>query len=187
MALPNGQVFGEADKPIIAALAGVALEGSIPPAAFNGVVAKYYELQDKAAQERVAADATFHDEAVSTLTAEMGGVEYKRNMNIIGNLMATAPAGTGDLLLGGRTADGKLIGDHPQVLKWLVDMGRQIVPVSTLMQPGAEAAAAVGTRKASIEKLMGDRSSEYWRGPTSAALQQEYRDLIGATQNAQGR
>ena len=33
---------------------------------------------------------------------------------------------------------------------------------------------------ASIEKLMGDRSSDYWRGPKAAEIQQRYRSLIDA-------
>ena len=40
---------------------------------------------------------------------------------------------------------------------------------------------------ASIEKLMGDRSSDYWRGPKANDIQQRYRDLVEARDKTTGR
>lgn len=187
LALPDGKVFGEADKPIISALAATALEGDIAPAAFNGVVAKYYELQDQARQARVAADATFHDQSVAALTTAWGETDYLRNTTMIGNLVAsTFPADFAPLLNGARLADGTLLADHPAYLKSMADIARKIVPVSTIVPANSDAAATMTTRKGEIEKLMGDRSSTYWRGPTSAAMQKEYHDIIVATSQPQG-
>jgi hypothetical protein len=186
--LPNGQVFGEADKPIIAALSGVALEQNVPPGAFNGIVAKYFEIQDQQRQARIAADNSFHDNAVSTLTQAWGDADYKRNTTMIGNLLtSTFPADFVPLLSGARLADGTLLADHPVYLKGLADQARKIVPVTTMIQPNSDAAATMSTRKAEIEKLMGDRSSAYWRGPTSAAMQTEYRDIVKALPGPQAR
>jgi hypothetical protein len=59
LALPSGLVIGEAEKPVVSALASVAHEGNIDPKAFNGLVSKYYELQDQQRQAREDADARF--------------------------------------------------------------------------------------------------------------------------------
>lgn len=187
IALPDGLVVGEADKPLVAAYQEFAHANNMTPAQLNQNLGFYYQLQAQQAQARIAADNAFHDESLRALTTEWGDKDYKRNETMVANLMNLAPAGFKDKVLSGRTADGKLIGDHPDFLKWAAEIARQVVPVTTLIQPSAEAAAANNTRIGEIEKLMGDRSSAYWRGPTSGPMQQEYRELIQArTNNARG-
>lgn len=185
--LPEGIVPGEADKPLIGAYQEFAHTNGMTAAQFNQNLGFYYQLQGQQQQARAIADDRFHDETVRTLTTEWGDAEFRRNENMIGNLMALAPKGVSDILLAGRTADGKRIGDHPDILKWQVDLARKIVPITTMITPNVEAAAANKTRMGELERMMGDRSSEYWRGPQANNMQNEYRQLVDAAEQARGR
>lgn len=72
--LPNGMVIGEADKPIVAQFAEQAFADNIDPKAFNGLVAKYYAMQDAQAQERMAADSQFKLTSTDELNKEWGEI-----------------------------------------------------------------------------------------------------------------
>jgi hypothetical protein len=186
--LGDGVVPGEADAPLIGAYQEFALANNMTPAQFNQNLGFYYQLQAQQRAARATQDASFHDEAVSALTTEWGDQNYKRNTTMIANLVASSfPSDFVPLLNSARLPDGSLLADHPVYLKGVAEQARQIVPISTLMQPSAETAKANTIRRGELEKLMGDRSSVYWRGPQSAAMQQEYRDIISAASGPQGR
>jgi len=40
--------------------------------------------------------------------------------------------------------------------------------------------AAIGDEIANIEKLMGNKASDYWRGPKAEKMQERYRQLVAA-------
>jgi hypothetical protein len=107
------------------------------------------------------------------------GSEYKLNLNLISGLLDTAPQGLKDQLLGARLADGSVLGNNPDTLRFLASLARTVNPVATVV-PGAggNAAQAIESEMASIQKLMGDKKSAYWKGPESAKMQARYRDLI---------
>lgn len=186
--LPDGVVTGEADKPLIGAYQEFALANNMTSAQFNQNLGFYYQLQAQERAARAERDGSFHDASVSSLTTEWGDQNYKRNTTMIANLVSSSfPAEFVPLLNSARLPDGSLLADHPVYLKGLSEQARQIVPISTLIQPSAETAAANATRRVEIEKMMGDRSSGYWRGPGAAAMQQEYREIVSAGQGPQGR
>lgn len=88
LALPNGVVIGEADKPVVREFAAAALDGHVAPEQFNRMVAKYYEIQDAQRIAREDADATFKQSAESELRTEWQGAAFRQNLNGIQNLMA---------------------------------------------------------------------------------------------------
>jgi hypothetical protein len=63
-------------------------------------------------------------------------------------------------------------------VKWLANQARALNPAATLLPAGSGDAIGIDTEIDRIEKLMKDRSSDYWRGPKSEHLQQRYRELI---------
>jgi len=187
LSLPDGVVLGEADKPMAAAFAEAALDGNTSPEAYSKLVAKYFELQDKIVAERAEADRAFKLKAEDELRAEWGA-EFRPNLNAVKNLLAAMPEGAADNLLSGRLADGTKIGDHPGIVKWLASISRDLNPTATLVPAGSgNAGKSVNDEIASIEKLMGDRSSDYWRGPKANEIQQRYRSLIEARDKITGR
>lgn len=185
--LPKGLVLGEADKPLATEFAAAAAEANMTPAQYSRMVAQYYTLQDKAKAAQEEADASFHDEATEKLR-ETWGADYKRNVNAVNNLVAAMPTGLGDRLLAGRTADGRKIGNDPEMIAWLSSMARELNPAATLVPAGtSDVGKSVASRIADIETMMKDRQGEYYRGPKADALQAEYRELVTARDTMKAR
>lgn len=186
--LPDGLVVGEAEKPLVAEFQKFAHATNMSPADFNKTLGFYYQLQADQAKAQATADVDFHDNNVALLTQEWGGeAQYKRNTNIIGNLMATVPADVGDNMLAARTPDGRMLGDNPQFNKWLVEMGRALNPAATLMPNSSNPPAAVNSRIKEIEGMMylnGQPNPKYWG---DEAIQKELRDLYSAQGKEQAR
>lgn len=128
---------------------------------------------------RAEADNAFRHTAEQELRADFGP-DYTPNLNAVKNLLASMPEATSENFLAGRPADGRRIGDSPGIVKWLATISRELNPVATLMPAGAGGGRGGSDRIAEIEKLMGDRTSDYWRGLQAEPMQQEYRDLVEA-------
>lgn len=177
--LPGGMVVGDADKPIVDDFAKAAHAGNWDSKTFNQALGWYYQRLDAVAAERQAADDTHRNESTTALKDEWGK-DYNRNVQAVRNLLGKAPADVSERLTGGRTADGKLIGSDPAVLKWLAQTALDLDPLATVMPAGRADVASLESRKGDIKKMMGDQTSDYWRGPKAAALQKEYRDILDA-------
>lgn len=185
--LPNGMVPGEAEMPLINGFKEVAHKANIPPAAFNEVLTWYFAEQDAAKAAAFEADRSFRSTAEDALRAEWGPA-YRAEVRGIANFMeANAPPGLGDVLFNSRTPDGNLIGDHPEVLRWLNSLARQINPMSSLVPAGsADPMKAGEARIAEIEQIMRspEANEKYWRNP---AVQEEYGKLLEARMSLKGR
>lgn len=180
LALPKGMVLGEADKPLAKEFAAAAADANLTPAQYSRMVAQYYALQDQVRAKQDDDDAAFHDEANERLREEWGA-DYKRNVNAVNNLVASMPSKLADRFLAGRTADGRKIGNDPEIIAWLSSISREINPAATLVPAGtSDAGKSVNDRIAEIETMMRDRGGDYYRGPKANALQAEYRELITA-------
>ena len=182
--LPNGLVFSEADKPLVDAFKEVAHANNLNPQTVNQMLAWYTDQQQITQAQMNDRDEQNRAKVEEGLRREWGP-EYKtadgqngKNLNAIGNLFSDAPEGLFDTILSARDADGMLLGDNPNFIKWAASLGREIYPTATLIPFGADAAKGVLDRKAEIETLMGNGKSEYWKGPKADALQTEYRELL---------
>jgi hypothetical protein len=181
LALPDGTVLSEADKAIMLKFAGAAFDGNIDKAAFGRMAARYYELQDTARAAREARDAEFQEQAEETLREAWKGADFRRNKNAIENMLTKWPEGLAENFLAGRMADGSRIGDNPVMAQVLAQIASGLEPKRTLVPDGfTPASQGLAQRIASIEALMGDRHSEYWKGPKANAMQAEYRELVTA-------
>lgn len=187
MELPKGVVFGEAETPLVESFAQAALNNNWDQGTYNQALSWWSEEQIKLSAAREAADDEFHNKSDEALRAEWGN-DYRKNVNAIGNILATLPdemhirdgdrTEVGGVLLAARLPNGRLLGDHPAFVKWLANQARELNPTATLLPAGSGDAVGVDTEIDRIEKLMKDRTSDYWRGPKSDQLQQRYRDLL---------
>jgi hypothetical protein len=184
-ALPNGMIPGEVDAPLIGGFQKLAHEQGLTPDQFNKTLAWYYNEVDADAAQRVENDKAFRATAEDQLRAEWGP-QYRAEVKGIANFLeASAPAGLSDVLFNSRTADGKLLGDHPEVLRWLSGMVRTVNPLATLVPAGsADPLKAGEARIAEIEGVMKADQRKYWNDP---ALQEEYGKLLQARNAMQGR
>jgi hypothetical protein len=138
-------------------------------------------LQDVARSARDEKDAAFQEQAEETLREAWKGADFRRNKNAIENMLTKWPEGLAANFLAGRMADGSRIGDNPVMAQVLAQIAKGIEPGRTLVPDGfTPASQGLAQRIASIEALMGDRHSEYWKGPKANAMQAEYRELVAA-------
>jgi hypothetical protein len=185
--LEDGHVLGEADKPLVASFQKFAHDANLPPAIFNGALKWYFDNQDAQAVATSDADAAFKKSNEDTLRAEWGK-DYRPNINAIGNFFSDAPKGLFDTVLASRTPDGRLLGDHPDAVKFFAMVGRERFPTPTLIPGGAgDQGANVEGRINEIKGLMADRNSKYWKGAEANKLQEEYRGLIATRDRLKGK
>lgn len=176
--LPDGLVIGEADKPIVDDFLKAAHNANMTPEQVKGNLAWYFAEQERQIEERNQADFNAKEAGEEALR-EVWGSEAKLNKSLIRGLIETAPEGVPDLLIGARLADGTPLGSHPDTLRWLADLARQVNPVATVVHgAGTNAGQSIDNELAGIEKMMGDKTSIYWKGPAAEGMQKRYRDLI---------
>lgn len=176
----SGLVIGEDDKPIIDDFLNSAHSKNLPPDAVKSTIEWYYQNQEKMAEERAAADKELQNSTEDALRAEWGN-EYRANLNRIHGLLDMAPEGVKDKILDARFIDGTPLGSDPDALKFLIDLALQVNPATTLV-PGAgdNINGAIADELANLEKMMGNKTSDYWKGPHAEKNQQRYRDLVKA-------
>jgi hypothetical protein len=177
--MPDGVVVGDADKPLIDLFLQDMHGKNASPEMVQTAVASYYKIQEQQAAAIAEADVSHKDEMENTLRAEWGA-EYRGNVNAITSMLSTAPGGIKDKILSARMADGRAIMNDPDVLRWFATTSRELNPVATVVPSGGDQMGAITDELAGIEKLMGNRSSEYWKGPKADAMQARYRTLVAA-------
>lgn len=176
--LPDGLVIGEDDKEGVAGLAKELHELNAPPSIVHKVIGyynAYKQSQMDAIAEKDTADVTATED---TLRADWGK-DYRPNINAVQTYLE---ANFGDeereAIMNARAPDGRALMNIPGVLKAFATMAREANPPITIPATGGNQATAITDRIAELQKLQGNKGSEYWKGPKSAAMQQEYRDLI---------
>lgn len=187
---PKGIVLSEADKPIVGEIAAAALDGNVPPEAFNKIVEKYYEVQEAQAAAQAEADATYKQQAEDTLRGLWQGAEYRQNLVAVQNLMAGWPEGLAAQVLAGRDPEGRKLGDNPAFIQQLAALQRELNPMAALVPAGSSDPGKAGqARLDEIKGWMGAKSgspehAKYWK---DEKVQAEYRSLIDAQNTIKGR
>lgn len=171
-------MFGEADKPMLDAFRAFAHERNWTPAQVNqgaAFVAQHAEQQRAAMDE---ADKSFRGEAQETLREEWGR-EFQANIAGLQNVVNRySEPGTLDLLMGGRTADGRLIGDNPAVLRLLSTMAREINPLGTVVPAGTQdGGKAIETELAELKQMMRNDPDAYYKAD-DGKNEKRYRQLL---------
>jgi len=176
--LPEGTVLGDEDQPAVDAFLKVAHENHIPPKVANAIIAQQLRLQQEAYEAQAQADETARIEGGQALK-EAWGQEAPANYNLLMGMLDEALPGVKDNLLGAPLADGTLLANSPDVLKFLASTARQLNPLATFGSvPGSTTLTDIETRIAELTKMSGDRNSDYWKGAKADGLQKEMSDLI---------
>ena len=154
-----------------------AHELNMTPAQVEKIIGWKAAADQKFLEQRAENDQTARDAGTEELRKDWGS-EYKLNINLITGLLDGAPQGVKEQIMGGRLANGTLIANDPSMLRWLASLSREVNPTATVVPgSGVNAAQAIQSEMQNLQTMMGDRKSEYWKGPKSEALQARYRDL----------
>ena len=192
----KGFVWGEADKPLLNDFTKFAHERNMPGEYVKSALEWFTNQQQVIADEIAQRDENERVTGGEALRAEWGNA-LQPNLAAMRNLFEghSMPLPDGkavplfDVLMGARAEDGTKLGNNPAVLKFLSSVSRELNPLATLVPDshGATAMKSAEARLNEINRMMADKTGPYWRGPQSAALQAEWRDLYEANEKAKTR
>lgn len=178
--LSDGLVIGDEDKPFVDGFLKIAHEVNATPETVNKLLDWFFDSQDEQIAKAEEADTKFRAEATELLRSEWGA-DFKTNINLVNGLLDSAPQGLKQNLFEARLADGTVLGNNPEVLKFLAGVAREINPIATVVPgAGAGAATAIADELAKLTKMSGDPNSEYWKGPSAEKNQARMRQLLDA-------
>jgi len=187
LTLPEGFVIGEQDKPLVNEFLKDMHAANASQETVKHALAAYYKLVGGQQAQIEEQDTNFRSSSEDALRNKWGG-DFKRNVNMVTSLLSMAPEGVKDRILGGRTAEGRLMGDDPGVLEFLNALAREVNPASTVVSgAGPQAIEQITTELAELQKKMGDKSSDYWRGPLAEKNQARFRELVDVQQKIKSR
>lgn len=176
-ALPDGLVIGEQDKPLVDGFLEAAHKAHMQPAQVKQALSWYFAEQERMINEVAQRDNEARQAAEDELRQEWGG-EFRQNINLVSGLLDGAPAGVKENLMNARLANGALLGNDPQVLRYLTGLARELNPMGTVV-PGAgvNSVSAIESEIASLEKRMREDRANYFKDEKAQA---RYRELITA-------
>lgn len=174
--LPGGVKFDEDDKPVIDAYLKAAHQNNWTQEQVTQGLSQFHAAQREQADRLATFDTEHRQKSEDTLRAEWGA-DYRRNVNAVNNLIATMPAELAANFVEGRLKDGRLIGGHPDVIRWLSALAADF---PTLVSEGGDVASSQESRLSELRALVKDRRSAYYKGPDAQNLQNEYRNLLDA-------
>lgn len=187
----DGLVIGEQDKALVDKFVTSMHGENASPAQVKAALKSYYAIVADQQQATAESDVAFKDESLESLREEWGG-DYKKNLNAVGGFLSALPDDTREAFETARTQDGKLIGNDPAIIRWLASVAYEINPAASVMPSSVNnPGSAIGDEIASIEKLVGDHSSDYWKGQKDASgntkMQTRYGELIAARDKINAR
>jgi hypothetical protein len=187
--LSNGAVVGEADKPFVDSFAQTVHKSGMTPEQFNTAMNWYYHQQEAQAAQMDEADDTHRITAERELKEEFGA-QFKRRVNALPVLFQQAPGGA-DIkneksvyarLMGGRTSDGRLIGNDPDVIRWLDGLRAEVNPNATVAEDGTGTPQTVEDEITKIEAIMRTDRKTYNRDHAK-----RYGELLAIREKNQAR
>ncbi len=187
--LDNGVVMGDDDKPFWTSFGAAVHAAGAPPSVVSAAANWYYKLQEEQAAAQDEADDAHRRDAEKALKEELGPA-YKRQTNAIAALFASAPGGADiknekslfSRLIGGRTADGKVIGNDPDMLRFMMSLVSEINPAATVVEDGNQSGMTLDAEIANIEKIMRTDRREY-----NTKYAPRYAELLKAREKIQAR
>lgn len=170
LTLENGAVVGDADKPFVDSFAETMHKAKARPEEFKAALNWYYAQQEAQAAQMDEEDDAYRIDSERELKEEFGPA-FKRRIGAMPVLFQQAPGGS-DIknergvyhrLMGGRTSDGRLIGNDPDIIRWLDSMRAEINPSATVTEDGVGTPETVENEITNIEKIMREDRKTYNR------------------------
>lgn len=197
VALGNGFVWGEADKPLLEDFTKHAHADNIPGEVVKSVLGWFTRQQQQTADEVSQRDENERVNGGEALRAEWGN-GFKGNLAAARNMFegqtVTTPDGAAkvplyDLLMTARADDGRRLGNIPDVIKWAASVSRDLNPFATIVpdSPGGSPIKTAEARMGELNAMMRDKGSAYWRGAQRDNLQEEWRTLHDAIEKSKTR
>lgn len=173
-------VIGEDDRPLVNEFLKEMHAQNASPAAVKGALSAYYKLVEQQNLERENGDIDFKAESLGKLQEEWGA-DFRKNVTMVANLLATAPEGVAARIENSRTPEGKLFGDDPAMMRWMNQIAREVNPAAAVVpNAGSNAAVAMADEKKAIEALMG--TSAY-----TPAHRARHMEIVAAEEKMKGR
>lgn len=175
--LPDGLVFGENDEKALEGFVERMHANNVDPATVNEALAWYKDYQEEVETAQVEADRGFRKDAEETLREEWGN-EYRANVNAITNFLSSASEDLSNNLLGARLADGTLLGDNPEALKWLHSLANTMNPAGFVSPSGGgDQLTSVKEELDQIRELRRTDPDKYYK---DEKVQERFRQLLDA-------
>lgn len=191
LTLPDGTIPGKAEEPLLVSFAEQALKSNWTSEQYNRAVGWYFATQDLLSAQQQLADGRFKEKSSADLLREWGS-EYAVNRNAIVQFFDRHfPQEFKIDLLNARLGDGRMLANDPAFNKAVLELAKTVNP-SPAMLPNSSGAglSSVESRIAEIEGkyMRATHGSEswktYWTGEAGAHMQQEYRGLLAAREQA---
>lgn len=176
--LPEGIVLGDDDKEGFSGFVKDMHESNAPPELVHKAVAAYQKRMEEHTLAVQAQDNEQKNATIAALTQEYGP-EYAANIQSMKNFItASFPKEVGEQFLSARLGDGTALFNHPDMIRSLVRISRELNPTGTPTPgTGFDKADEVETQIAAYEKRMKtDRKG--WFEDTKA--NEHYRELLNA-------
>jgi hypothetical protein len=171
------------EKPAFDKFLTSAHQANMTPDQVRAAINAYTGISEDAKNSRLSADNDAKEKAEDALRSEWGS-EFRTNINLITNLLDTAPQGLRDKLLHGRLADGTPIGSSPEALQFLAGLARDRNPSGVVVPSGVATESVMEDEITKIEKTMRENRTAYNR---DEKMQARYRDLLVWREAQKGR
>ena len=159
----DGRVIGEADKPIIDEFLKESHERHKTPEQVKADIQWYFSLQERQAEEMAQKDAQIMDATEDELRAEFGN-NYRRELAITENFLATAPESLRGEIATARLPDGTPLGSHKDFIMWMNHLAREMNPAGMLTGvDGADPGKGLTDRINEIKHIMRTDKARYKR------------------------
>lgn len=185
LSFDNGLVIGDDDKEFVDGYLKYAHETNQTTDQVKANLQFYYENMEKQQEERYEQDKRIAADTNEKLR-EMWGGEYKAHKNAIQSMLDGIPEESREAFAAARLADGTPVLSDPNILNWLLNQALEINPASTIVPAGGNQMASIEDEIATLENMMGDRQSEYWKGAKAESNQERLRKLYSARDKMKG-
>lgn len=176
--LADNKLLGDNDRPIFDDFAKAMHAVHAPPEYVKTGVDWYLARMEKLASEQAEKDDALRVEARDTLRDEWGPADFKRNVNAAQTLFKDVPEEIRLGILHARMPDGRLVGDHPAVIKLFADIAVRANPAATIVTPaGTDPGKTIDEEIKGIEKTMRTDRRAYDKDNN---MQARYRELLDA-------
>ena len=184
--LKDGLVIGDYEKPIVDKFLAEAHAQNLTQQQVNSQLNWYFNSLEQQTQQRFEKDSQLKEQTTEELIKEWGP-EYRGNLNLIRGLLDTMPESVRENFAFARLANGESLLNTPDMARWLNQIARTVNPVHSVVPGAKDQGLAIDTELNDLQKKMGDRNSDYWKGPMADRNQSRYRELVSAKERLNKR